>query len=388
VIAALVGALAVAQGAAALILLGRLAKGRHREPPVPLDGAGASTPTTVVVPVLNEAARLGPLLAALPRQAPLVREILVVDSGSADGTRGMVEDARRGDSRIRLLADPPLPAGWVGKAWALEHARTRATGEWLLALDADTDPRPELASAAVAAAEARGYDAVSFSPRFAGQSTAERFVQPSLLASLVYRTGIPGTETGAPRVLANGQCFLIKRSVLDAGGGYEPVRESFSEDVSLARHLARRGARVGFLDGSQLYDVRSYASVREMWREWGRSVDLRDATTPGRQWMDLLFLLLVQGLPVPLLIVGALGVLPVGVITRTLLWVSATLFAVRCAMSAALAPSYATRGVAFWISPITDPIAVLRVAVSTFVRPRRWRTRHYQQREGRLMIDD
>jgi dolichol-phosphate mannosyltransferase len=381
VTAALLGALAVAQGAATLILLGRLAKGRYREPAVEPADAGALTPTTIVVPVLNEASRIGSLLLALPGQARLVREIIVVDSGSTDGTQALVEQAGALDSRIALVADPPLPDGWVGKAWALEHGRSLATGEWILALDADTAPRPELASAAVAAAEAGGYDAVSFSPRFAGQSGAERFVQPSLLASLVYRTGIPGTGAETESVLANGQCFLVKRAVLEAGGGYEPVRASFSEDVSLARHLARRGARVGFLDGSRLYDVRSYQSVREMWREWGRSVDLRDATTPGRQWTDLLFLVLVQGLPLPLLIAGALGVLPAGAIARTLLWISGTLFAVRCTLSAAFAPSYAERGIAFWLSPITDPVAVLRVILSSLRRARRWRTREYGRRE-------
>ena len=32
------------------------------------------------------------------------------------------------------------------------------------------------------------------------------------------------------RVIANGQCFLLKRDVLLANGGYAPVKDSFAED--------------------------------------------------------------------------------------------------------------------------------------------------------------
>ena len=64
---------------------------------------------------------------------------------------------------------------------------------------------------------------------------------------------------------------------------------------------------VGFLDGSRLYAVRSYRSATEMWREWGRSLDLSGATPARRQWADILFLIAVQALPVLILIALAFG---------------------------------------------------------------------------------
>src|SRR6185503_14651794 len=104
---------------------------------------------------------------------------------------------------------------------------------------------------------------------------------------------------------ANGQCFLARRDTLLRHGGYAPARASFADDVTLARHLARRGERVGFLDGSRLYRVRSYRSASEMLREWGRSLDLRQATSAVRQWNDIIQLTAVQGVPVLVLIVLA-----------------------------------------------------------------------------------
>jgi dolichol-phosphate mannosyltransferase len=370
----LLTALLVAQGAATLVLLARLARGRTRRPPVaPITTGSPTTPVSILVASLNEVHRIAPVLAGIRAQGPVVREALIIDSNSTDGTRDVIAAAATADARVRLVTDPPLGAGWIGKAWALQHGAEQEQGPWLLGLDADITPHPGLAAAAVAAAEANGYDAVSFSPRFAGQTALERWIQPAILTTLVYRFGPAGDDTPPDRLMANGQCFLIKKDVLLAHGGYEPVRASFAEDVSLARHLARRGARVGFLDGSQLYDVRSYDSAAQMWREWGRSVDLKDATTKTQQWLDVGFLVLVQGLPLPLLIAANNGI----ALGTALVALNGALMVLRWLMTGALSASYAERGVPFWLSPLADPLAVLRVVLSTLRRPRAWRARNY-----------
>jgi dolichol-phosphate mannosyltransferase len=180
--------------------------------------------------------------------------------------------------------------------------------------------------------------------------------------------------------MANDQCFLARRDVLDAHGGYAAARASFADDVTLARALARAGRRVGFLDGSRLYDVRAYTSAREAWREWGRSLDLKDATSPARQWGDVAFLLVVQGTPLlalALLLLRAVRNVPLGADGQALLATSSVLVAVRVLLQFALAGSYAVRGAPFWLSPLADPRAALRILLSTLRRPTRWRGREY-----------
>jgi dolichol-phosphate mannosyltransferase len=241
----------------------------------------------------------------------------------------------------------------------------------VLGIDADTVPHRGLADGALAAAKAHQYDAVSFSPRFSAAPAPVRWLQPALLVTLVYRLGAAGTHANAERILANGQCFLARRSTLLAVGGYSSARSSFSDDVTLARHLARAGHRVGFLDGSRLYDVRSYTSARETWREWGRSLDLKDSTSPMRQWGDVLFLAVVQGTPVPALVALAF------VQSMALLATTSALLVVRILLQRALAPSYEQRGLAFWLSPLADPLAALRILISTLRRPTQWRGREF-----------
>lgn len=383
----MLAALAIIQGIALVVLFARLLPGRRRRPaiePRP-DASAQDGDVSVVVAALDEVRRIQPCLDGLAAQGSVVREILVVDSGSTDGTQELVRAAAARDPRITLLRDPPLPAGWVGKVWALQHGLAHARGEWVLGMDADTTPQPGCAAGALAAAREIGYDAVSFSPRFRIESAAERWLQPALLLTLVYRFGAAGTDVDPERVMANGQCFLARRAVLDAAGGYVAARASFADDVTLARTLARAGYRVGFLDGSRLYDVRAYTSAREAWREWGRSLDLKDATTRARQWADVLFLLVVQGTPLPALLWLAARHLAGAPLTggaRWLLVTSGVLVAIRVLMQLAIARSYVTRGITFWLAPTADPLAALRILISTLRTPKRWRSREYERLQG------
>lgn len=376
----IVGALLVGQAIALVVLILRLLPGRRRRPPVePLTREITDTTVSVVVATLNEADRLAPCLDGLIAQGRPLVETLVVDSRSTDGTRELVEQAARRDPRIRLLTDDPLPEGWVGKVWALEHGLQAATSEWILGIDADTSPASGMVAGAVAAARDGRWSVLSFSPRFAGQTAAEQFLQPALLLTLVYRGGVVGIESDPERVVANGQCFLARRDVLLRHGGYAPARASFADDVTLARHLARRGERVGFLDGSRLYTVRSYQSAREMWREWGRSLDLKNATHPVRQWLDIAFLLAVQGLPMG--IVAAVAVAfsrgPLATTTLALGAINAAALSIRLLLLLPLSRSYSEKHWTFWLSWLADPLAVARIVISTVVRRRAWRGREY-----------
>jgi dolichol-phosphate mannosyltransferase len=293
----------------------------------------------------------------------------------------LVEAAAARDPRIRLLTDPPLPPGWIGKVWALETGRREATGAWLLGIDADTVPAPGLVGAVVDAVEQDGFDVASFSPQFRDMTAAERLVQPAMLVTLVYRCGAAGATQPPPdRVLANGQCFLARRALLEAQGGYAPARHSWCDDVTLARHLARQGARVGFLDGSRIIQVAAYTSLGQMWREWGRSFDLADATPGWRRALDVALVWMVQALPLPLLLAMAAWAPVPGAVASlhgALLAVNGVALAVRLGMLAALRGSYAQRGAPYWLSWLFDGAAAWRLTLSTLRRPTAWRGRGY-----------
>jgi dolichol-phosphate mannosyltransferase len=377
----------VLQLPALFILLSRLLQGAIRFPPLqPVrpnpDQLGT---VSVVVPTLNEAARIQPCLDGLTRQGYELREVLVVDSRSQDGTVDLVKATQARDPRFRVLTDDPLPPGWVGRPWALHTGflHSAPTSQWVLGIDADTEPQPGLIASVIAVAEAEGYDLLSLAPRFILKFPGECWLQPALLITLLYRFGPVGTAVGADRVMANGQCFLSRRSLLVKLDGYTAARGSFCDDVTLARYAARQGAKVGFLDGSRLLSVRMYEGAMETWNEWGRSLDLKDAASPGQTWGDVIFLLAVQAFPplvLPLLVITVLTVdaFPTAWLA---LGVNGLLLAVRFALLLAIAPSYdlsgAKGGWVFWLSPLADPLAALRIALSANQKPSQWRGRVY-----------
>jgi dolichol-phosphate mannosyltransferase len=317
---------------------------------------------SVVVPARDEADRLGPCLDGLRGDAD-VAELLVVDDRSSDATAAV---AVAGGARV--VPGAPLPRGWAGKAWALHQGAEAARGDWVLFLDADTRPRPGLARALVALAEAEGADLVSAGPRFLCHGAAERLLHPAMAATIAYRTGpsdVPGRQPSRSRAIINGQCVLVRRAPFAAWGGWARVRSHLTEDVALARALRGDGRRVAFADAADLLEVRMYAGARETWTGWGRSLMGPDVNGPLRQAEDLAVLWLALALPLPRLLV------------RRATPLDAALLAVRLAITAALARSYRPRGAPFWLSPLADVPAMVRLTWSVVRPTRTWRGRTY-----------
>jgi dolichol-phosphate mannosyltransferase len=367
------------------ILLSRLLPGAWRKPPlIPI-----LTPTShqgsvsIVIPTLNEVDRIQPCLEGLNRQGHEVREILVVDSRSQDGTPERVKDFQSQEPRLHVLTDDPLPTGWVGRPWALDYGFRHISLEstWFLGLDADTQPQPGLVSSLIEAAEAANLDLVTLSPQFILQYPGEIWLQPALLMTLVYRFGAAGDRPGsAARAMANGQCCLCRRSLLEQLDGFTSARASFSDDVTLVRHAATQGAKVAFWDGAKVLRVRMYEGALETWREWGRSLDLKDASTSAQVWGDVWFLWWVQGLPLWLLLLFITqGIDSITIAIATAL--NGILVGIRWALLWAIAPSYdlstASGKRLFWLSPLADSLAAVRITLSSLQRPTQWRGRQY-----------
>lgn len=351
-----------ARTAAAAAALVRLSRGARRSPPLaPRPEVVPDRTISVVVPARDEEARIGPLLAALATDAQ-ASEVIVVDDQSVDRTAELAAAAG-----ATVVAGAPLPAGWVGKPWALDQGLRAASGHWVVCLDADVVPVPGLLGALVAEAEATGADLVTAGGRFVCDTPGQQVLHPAMLATLIYRFGPPGARRRpAPaRVQANGQCTVVRRRALLDVGGYGPVAAHLTDDVALARHLARRGWRVRFADGTALLEVRMHTSGADVWRSWGRSLPMPDVTTPRWQLLDLAVVWLALALPLPRLLV------------RRGDHLDRLLVAVRLGLLAGLAPAYTRRSPWWWLSPLVDVPVAARLTWGA-VRPgRTWRGRTY-----------
>jgi dolichol-phosphate mannosyltransferase len=349
---------------AAAVAVARLARAARRPPPLAL-GPAAPPPAagriSVVIPARDEAARIGPLLAALGTD-PGVAEVIVVDDESTDGTAPLATAAG-----ATVVRGRPLPPGWVGKVWALQQGLDAATGDWVVTFDADAEPQPGTAAAVVQAALDGGHDVVSVGPTFRCPTAPLRLLHPALLTTLVYRFGPPhaARRSKPGRLVANGQCTAFRRQALVAAGGYAPIAGHLTDDVALVRHLAALGWRPGFLDGHGVLTVSMHSGAPDAWREWGRSLPMPDVTPPLAQAADLAVVWAAQALPLPRLLTGRGDALDV------------VLLALRLGTLAGTASAYRPRGWAYWCSPLADVAAALRLTDGALRPARRWRGRTY-----------
>ena len=223
----------------------------------------------VIIPARNEADCLGRCLESLVSQQGITFQITVVDDNSTDSTRSIAESF----AGVRVVtATEPRP-GVSGKNNALICGVQGASAEWLLFTDADTWHYPGSLSAAVAEAEQRGADLLSYSPEQELGSWYEAALQPVVFAELA-RTYPPDkvNDPTSPITAANGQYILIKREAYEKVGGHAAVAPEILEDVGLARKIQKQGLKLYFRFGDGRVRARMYRSFSAMWEGWTKNL--------------------------------------------------------------------------------------------------------------------
>jgi chlorobactene glucosyltransferase len=327
---------------------------------------------SAIIAARNEEEDLGPCLDSLLAQEYPNLEVIVVDGSSTDRT---AEVARARGDRVRLIPEPPLPAGWVGKNWACSVGAAAAAGDLLLFTDADMRYHPRALAATVGWAEREGADLVTLAPRVESVGFWERVVLPFYTqAVLTYFRAPRMNRPGSRAAIANGQYWLVKRSVYNSAGGHAAVRGYVLEDIALAQRLRDRGARMRIAWAPELLRTRMYRDRAEMFEGLLKNIH-GTRFSLGRQVGFLALLLGFFLLP--------LAVLPVG------LWLGSTLLigfgvfllAVLLAKHVGFAIGVRERAVYGLLFPLAVGfylVVILRsIAGGLRGRPLRWKGREY-----------
>ncbi len=172
-------------------------------------------------------------------------------------------------------------------------------------------------------------------------------------------------------VLANGQCFLFRRDVLETIGGFEETRSSVCEDLTIARALVASGYSVGFYEAGDLVSVKMYTDWLDVWRNWTRSLPMRDQFSGMYTSFGWLEVLLVQALPLPLL----LFLVATRVRSRWPGVLNSILLAIRFGVLFGTARAYRRRPWAYWLSPLCDLPVAVQLIRSAVQRRHVWRGR-------------
>jgi cellulose synthase/poly-beta-1,6-N-acetylglucosamine synthase-like glycosyltransferase len=216
----------------------------------------------VIIPARNEADDLPSTLDTLLAQDGPNLEIVVVDGGSTDGTRAVI-DAR--GPRVRRVDEPPLPEGWVGKNWACWTGAASATGDWLLFLDADVRTHPTTVRTVVEWAESEHADLTTLATRVEMFGFWERLVMPFYIQMvLTYFRAPRVNRPSSSAAMVNGQFLLFRRSAYARVGGHAAVRSYVLEDIAIARRARAAGLTLRIATTADLATTRMYRDRHEM----------------------------------------------------------------------------------------------------------------------------
>ncbi|MCU0622248.1 MAG: glycosyltransferase [Gemmatimonadaceae bacterium] len=244
-------------------------------PPAPLPPGEPVPRVSVVVPARNEARNIERLVRSVLASTWPNLELVVVDDHSSDGTGALARTAGHGDPRLVVIEPPALPEGWFGKQWACWCGAQRATGDVLLFADADTWHAPALVARMMRAQAESGADLLSVAGTQELHSFWERVVMPLPFFLLLLRFGgLNASEraTSHRRVIANGQCLLMRRAVYRDLGGHEAVRDTAAEDLRLAQHVRAHGGRVVLRAGLEAQRTRMYRSLGAIVAGWSKNM--------------------------------------------------------------------------------------------------------------------
>lgn len=229
---------------------------------------------SVVIPARDEEQTLPTILAGLASQTTPPREVIVVDDRSVD-TTAAVAAARR----ARVIRGEPVPAGWVGKAWALQQGVTAARGNVVICLDADVDPSSHLI-ARLAQCHAERGGLVSVQPYHEMRRWWERAAAFfNLVAVMGVGIGSPLPSPARERA-AFGPCLIARRDALLTHLGHRSVRRAVIEDVALARRFAAAGEPVTSFAGGDLLAFRMYDRPGRLIEGFAKNFATGAASTP------------------------------------------------------------------------------------------------------------
>ncbi|WP_081438290.1 glycosyltransferase [Pseudofrankia asymbiotica] len=230
---------------------------------------------SVLLPARDEAAMIGPCLAAV-LAATGVRdlEVIVHDDASTDATADLVTAVAATDPRVVLQRGQGPPGGWLGKTHACARAAEAATGTVLVFVDADVTLAPDALARAVALLRDTGLDLVSPYPRQEAVGLAERLVQPLLQWSFLALLPLRAAERSPRPSLsaAGGQLLCVDAAAYRRAGGHSAVRAEVLEDIALLRAVKRAGGRGVVADGTRLAATRMYTGAAELRDGYAKSL--------------------------------------------------------------------------------------------------------------------
>ena len=236
----------------------------------------------ILIPARNEAPILRETLPSLLNQDyPGPFSVSVIDDRSHDQTATVataIAEQAKASGRLGIVSGTTLPAGWVGKMWALQQGAAacgfapgsnESLPDYLLLTDADIWHAPDSLRHLVTESEAEQLALNSRMARLRCVSFAERLLIPPFVFFFILL--YPPRWVNDPRktttAASAGGCVLLSSRALIRIGGFQALRNQIIDDVTLGQLVKRVGLPIRLcLSRTDVKSLRVYNTVDSIWR--------------------------------------------------------------------------------------------------------------------------
>jgi glycosyltransferase involved in cell wall biosynthesis len=220
---------------------------------------------SVLIPARNEEAVLPLILNDLMKLSYSNLEIIVCNDNSSDGTQHVLETFSKLVPNISYFTNHELPNGWVGKNYACYQLAKRATGEYLLFIDADVRLKPNAIQRAVGYALKQKTALLSVFPQQIMKSFGEKCVVPVM--NWILLSFLPLKSVSFPWFsslsAANGQFMLFQAHAYHKNQWHKQVKDKNVEDILIARLMKKARLKISVLVADDDISCRMYNSKQE-----------------------------------------------------------------------------------------------------------------------------
>lgn len=234
---------------------------------------GTGIDLSVVVPVYEDPAGIERTLRSLTRQTlpASAYEVIVVDNGSTDETRGVVEEVvATHPDLVSLVIEEEVRGSYAARNTGIEHA----TGEILAFIDADmTVARAWAASVRSVMAE---HSYVGFDVELTASTPT------SVVAAYNRQTQFPVERYLTEEEFAPTCCLAVRRAVIETVGTFDERLVS-SGDVEFGKRVAAAGFELHFEPSVTMYHpARSARELLSKYVRLGRGFQQRQRLYPEK----------------------------------------------------------------------------------------------------------
>ncbi|WP_226669993.1 glycosyltransferase [Metabacillus litoralis] len=222
---------------------------------------------SIIIPARNEEATLGTLLHSIKSQAEQPLEIIVVDDHSTDKTREIALDFG-----VKVVDNPPLPQGWLGKSWGCWNGAKHAKGNYLMFVDADTWFVSKGIKRAITFFVNHPYQLLTIHPYHKMERAYEKL--SGIFHSIVFiSSGVTTLFSNKATIRGGfGQCLMSERDTYFELGGHESIKGEVVENLAFIQRAASYNYKVHAIGGNDVINMRMYQDgVISVFKGWSKS---------------------------------------------------------------------------------------------------------------------